>query len=46
MGHGRMGCNGHEEGIKGVDLGCVLSRVTGRNEVLKPKYYYIAADLF
>ena len=33
-----MGCSGHEEGIKGVDLG----RGTGRNKVLKPIGYIVA----
>ena len=32
------GCSGHEEGIKGVDLGWG----TGRNEVLKPNHYFVA----
>ena len=33
----RIGSDGHEEGIKGVDLGCGLRRVgaAGRYEVVK-----------
>ena len=37
-----MGSNGHEEGIKGVDLGCgEKGRGTGRYEVLKPNCYIV-----
>ena len=39
-------CDGHEEGIKGVDLGCGLGRVAVRvrvgNEVLTPNGYIVA----